>query len=441
MGMRKNEFGKYVSLSILGMLGSSGTILADTFFVSNRLGADGLAALNLSIAVFGLINGLGMLFGIGGATRYTIFRSQRDGAGADRVFTAALLSALAAGLCFLCAGLFWPESIARALGAEGHLLPLCTAYLKTVLCFAPCFILNHLLMAFLRNDGNPRLAMCDMLAGSLANIALDYLFVYPLDMGLFGAALATGLAPVIGLAVSSLHIVTGRARFHLTRDGLRLRELGRNVGPGLSACVNECSSGMVLMVFNLLLLQTAGSTGVAAYGIVANLALVVLSVFTGMSQGIQPLLSRAYGRGDRKETAALLRKGLVLSGGVGLAVLTTALLAAPTLVSWFNSEGDPLLQSLAEEGLRLYFVGFLCVGYNYLTAAFLSATERAGAACALSTFRGCMGVILIACFFAWCFGVTGIWLAFPVVELATALLGRLVQRRRRTAEVPEGLCA
>lgn len=297
MGMRKNEFGKYVSLSILGMLGSSGTILADTFFVSNRLGADGLAALNLSIAVFGLINGLGMLFGIGGATRYTIFRSQGDGAGADRVFTAALLSALAAGLCFLCAGLFWPESIARALGAEGHLLPLCTAYLKTVLCFAPCFILNHLLMAFLRNDGNPRLAMCAMLAGSLANIALDYLFVYPLDMGLFGAALATGLAPVIGLAVSSLHIVTGRAHFHLTRDGLRLRELGRNIGPGLSACVNECSSGMVLVVFNLLLLRTAGSTGVAAYGIVANLALVVLSVFTGMSQGIQPLLSRAYGGG------------------------------------------------------------------------------------------------------------------------------------------------
>ena len=209
MGMRKNEFGKYVSLSILGMLGSSGTILADTFFVSNRLGADGLAALNLSIAVFGLINGLGMLFGIGGATRYTIFRSQEDGAGADRVFTAALLGALASGLCFLCAGLFWPETIARALGAEGHLLPLCTAYLKTVLCFAPCFILNHLLMAFLRNDGNPRLAMCAMLAGSLANIALDYLFVYPLDMGLFGAALATGLAPVIGLAVSSLHIVTG----------------------------------------------------------------------------------------------------------------------------------------------------------------------------------------------------------------------------------------
>ena len=440
MDVRKKEFASYLSLSILGMLGSSGTILADTFFVSNRLGADGLAALNLSIAVFGLINGLGMLFGIGGATRYAIFRSQGDEEGAHRAFTAALLSALAAGLCFLCAGLLWPEAIARALGAEGALLPMSTAYLKTVLCFAPCFILNHLLMAFLRNDGNPRLAMCAMLAGSLANIALDYLFVYPMDMGLFGAALATGLAPVIGLAVSSLHVVTGRARFRLTGDGLSLRELGRNAGPGLSACVNECSSSVVLMVFNLLLLGTAGSTGVAAYGIVANLALVVLAVFTGMAQGIQPLLSRAYGRGDRAETAALLRRGLVLSGGVGLAVLAAALLAAPTLVSWFNSEGDPLLQSLAEEGLRLYFLGFLCVGYNYLTAAFLSATERAGAACALSTFRGCVGITLTACLFAWRFGITGIWLAFPAVELVTALLGLLV-RRRRPAEAPEGLCA
>lgn len=440
MSVRKNEFAAYISLSILGMLGSSGTILADTFFVSNRLGADGLAALNLSIAVFGLINGLGMLFGIGGATRYTIFRSQGDGKGGDRVFTAALLSALVTGLCFLCAGLLCPETIARALGAEGALLPMCTAYLKTVLCFAPCFILNHFLMAFLRNDGNPRLAMCAMLAGSLANIALDYLFVYPLDMGIFGAALATGLSPVIGLVVSSLHLVTGRARFHLTGDGLSLRELGRNAGPGLSAFVNECSSGVVLVVFNLLLLRSAGSTGVAAYGIVANLALVVLAVFTGMAQGIQPLLSRAYGGGDRAETAALLRRGLALSGGVGLAVLAAALLAAPTLVSWFNSEGDPLLQSLAEEGLRLYFVGFLCVGYNYLTAAFLSATGRAGTACALSTFRGCMGITLTACLFAWCFGVTGIWLAFPAVELSTALLGLLVQRRR-TADAPDGLYA
>lgn len=441
MRMKKSEFWTYISLSILGMLGASGTILADTFFVSNRLGADGLAALNLSIAIFGLINGLGMLFGIGGATRYTIFRSQGDGAKADRVFTAALLSTAAAGLCFLAAGIFCPEAIARALGAGGVLLPMCTTYLKTVLCFAPCFMLSHLFMAFIRNDGAPRRAMWAMMAGSLANIVLDYLFVYPLNMGIFGAALATGLSPIISLGASSLHLLTGRAQFHLNKGGFDLREMGRNVGPGLSALVNECSSSVVLVVFNLLLLGAAGNTGVAAYGIVANLALVVLAVFTGLSQGLQPLLSRAYGRGDREEAGALLRKGLALSAGVGLAVLGTVLVAAPTLVSWFNSEGDALLQGLAEEGLRLYFIGFLLVGGNYLAAAFLSATEGAGAACALSTFRGCIGIVLTACLFAWCFGIAGIWMSFPVVELATALLGLCVLRRRRPAGSPDGLYA
>lgn len=439
--MRKSEFWPYISLSILGMLGTSGTILADTFFVSNRLGADGLAALNLPIAVFSLINGLGMLFGIGGATRYTIFQSQGDGKKADRAFTAALLSTVMAGLGFLAAGLLCPETIARALGAAGPLLSMSTTYLKTVLCFAPYFMLSHLFMAFLRNDGAPRRAMCAMVAGSLANIALDYLFVYPMNMGIFGAALATGLAPVISLGISSLHLLTGRARFRLNRGGLAFREMGRNIGPGLSALVNECSSSVVLVVFNLLLLKTAGNTGVAAYGIVANLALVVLAVFTGLSQGIQPLLSRAYGRGDREEAGALLRKGLALSVGVGLAVLGTVLLAAPTLVSWFNSEGDALLQSLAEEGLRLYFLGVLFVGGNYLTAAFLSATEGAGAACALSTFRGCVGIVLTACVFAWCFGIAGIWMAFPAVELVTALLGLCVLRRRQRATAPDGLYA
>ena len=439
MRARKNEFWTYLSLSILGMLGSSGTILADTFFVSNRLGADGLAALNLSIAIFGLVSGLGMLFGIGGATRYAVFRAQGDGEGANRAFSAALLGALTAGLCLLAAGLFCPKAVARVLGAEGQLLPMCTSYLKLILCFAPFFILNHLFMAFLRNDGRPGQAMCAMLAGSLANIVLDYLFLYPLDLGMAGAALATGLSPVVGLVISVPHLLTGRAGFRLTRTGLGLREAARCAGPGLSAFVNECASGVVLAAFNLLFLATAGKTGVAAYGIVANLALVVLAVFTGIAQGLQPLLSQAWGRGARAEADALLRRGLTLSGWMGLAILAAALPAAPTLVSWFNSEGDALLQSMAVEGLRLYFIGFLFVGRSYLTAAYLSASQRAGTACVFALLRGCVGIVLTACLFAWSLGASGVWLAFPAVELAAAGAGALLSRR--PTNDPEGLYA
>lgn len=430
------DFGKYISLSILGMLGSSGTILADTFFVSHRLGADGLAALNIAISIFGLINGLGMLLGVGGATRYTILRSQGQTDRANRTFTLAFLAAVGTGLCFWLAGLAGAPAIARALGANREILPLCATYLKTVLCFAPFFVLNHLFMAFLRNDGAPRLAMAVMITGSLANILLDYLFVYPLGLGIFGAALATGLSPVLGILVASLHLWRGHNRFHLVPVQPRPAALARIAGPGLASFVNEFSSCIVLVVFNRLILQAEGNTGVAAYGIVANLALVVLAIFTGIAQGLQPLLSDAYGRGDDRLLASLCRRGRRLAGGIGLGVCLLACAAAPTLVGWFNSEQNTLLQSLAEEGLRIYFVGFLFVGSNYLTAALLSTTGRARTAFALSVFRGCVGITAAAVGFAALFGMTGVWMAYPAVELATLLLGRSRLAHRRAARLP-----
>ena len=195
MGNARKDFGKYISLSILGMLGSSGTILADTFFVSNKLGSNGLAALNIAISIFGLINGLGMMLGAGGATRYTILRARGQEGKANQAFTLSFFTAVVLGLCFLSAGLAFPHKIAGALGADPVTLPMCTTYLRTILCFAPFFILNHLFMTFIRNDGNPKLAMAIMAVGSLANIILDYTFMYPLNMGSLGQPWLPGCLP------------------------------------------------------------------------------------------------------------------------------------------------------------------------------------------------------------------------------------------------------
>ena len=432
MRIRTMEVWKYISLSVLGMLGASGTILADTFFVSNRLGSTGLAALNIAISIFGLLNGVGILFGMGGATRYAILKSRGQEKQADSAFTLSLLCALGVGAGFLLLGLFGASNLARALGASGDLLPLCSTYLRTVLYFAPFFIANHFFMALIRNDGNPKLAMCAMVSGSLANIILDYLFLYPLHLGIFGAALATGLSPLIGLTISSLHGLTKRNQFHLTRVSFGPSHLRAITSLGLSAFVNELSSSLVLVVFNLLLLNAAGTIGVAAYGIVANLALVVLAVFTGIAQGLQPLLSRSYGTGHTQEARSLLRKGQLCALLVGIVVWAASALWAPALAALFNSAGDPLLQTLAEEGLVLYFGGFLFLGYNYMSAAFLSATERGRSAFWISLFRGCVGITVSACLMARFWGVTGIWLSFPVVELGTLLLSWALQRPRTT---------
>ena len=422
-------FFKYVSLNMAGALGLSGYIMADTFFVANRLGADGLAALNLAIPVFGLVNGLGILLGIGGGTRYSICRYQEDEGRANRTFTFALLTGLVLGLAMALLGLLGAGSAARLLGAEGDALSLCTTYLRTVLLFAPCFLLNHIMVCFVRNDGNPKLATAAMLTGSLANIALDYLFLYPLDMGIFGAALATGTAPVIGLCLSSLHVLTGRSRFRLARPARLFRPLADLAGLGGAAFLNEFTSCMVLALYNSLMLQAAGTIGVAAYGVVANLALMALALFTGLSQGAQPLISQAYGRGARQEVRQLCRLALLTAFLTGLALCLTALLAAHPLVALFNRDGDPTLAQIAVGGLRIYFTGFLLAGPNIIIAACLGAAEQPRASFLLSLFRGGVGIALLVLLLAWLLGMTGIWLAFPAAELLTLLLGLGAARR------------
>ena len=426
--MRRTFF-KYISLNMLGALGLSGYIMADTFFVANRLGADGLAALNLAIPIFGLINGLGILLGIGGATRYSICRYQGNGDRANRTFTLALLAGLALGTALSLLGAFCARPVALLLGANTDTLPLCTVYLRTVLLFSPCFLLNHVMVCFVRNDGNPKLAMTAMLTGSLANIALDYLFLYPLNMGIFGAALATGTAPVIGLCLSSLHSLTRRNQFHPARPTAPVRSLADLAGLGSAAFLNEFTSCMVLALYNVLMLQAAGTTGVAAYGIVANLALMALALFTGLSQGAQPLISQAWGRGDRRQVRALCRLALLTALLVGLGLALTALFSATPLAALFNRDGDPVLEQIAVDGLRIYFLGFLFAGPNIITAAFLGATEQSRASFLLSLFRGGIGIAAIVILLAWLFGMSGIWLAFPVTELLTFFLAFGASRR------------
>lgn len=432
-------FARYMSLNILGMLGMSGYILADTFFVSSRLGSDGLAALNLAISVFGFINGLGMMLGIGGATRYAICKAREDDREANASFTLSLVAGIGAGVVLVLFGLLFSRPLAGLLGAEDRILPMCAVYLRTAFLFAPFFILNHILVAFVRNDGSPKLAMTAMLVGSLSNIVLDYLFLYPLNMGIFGAALATGTAPIIGIAISSIHIFSGRSQFKAVPTGLSLRKMATVAGLGIAAFINEFSSGITLVVFNLLVMHAAGTIGVAAYGVVANLALVVLSVFTGIAQGSQPLLSHAYGMQDLSVVRRVYHMALLLASALGLLALGAALLFPTQLVSLFNSEGNAALQAIAEPGLKLYFIGFLFVGFNFVSAALLGATEQAGASFRVSFFRGCLGIVPAACLFAFLFGMTGIWLAFPAVELVTLFLSvRLGRRALAGVALPGG---
>lgn len=426
MGDRRNHSGnaaagtafiRYVSLNVLGMIGLSCYILADTYFVSKAMGTRGLAALNLAISVYSVINATGLMLGIGGATRYSIFRFQKNQAQGIRIFSRTVIISLTVGAMFMAAGFFLPDLLAGALGADRDTKGLTAVYLRVILYFAPCFIMNNTLLAFVRNDGNPRLSMAAMITGSLSNIVLDYVFLFPMSMGMFGAAFATGLAPVISMAVLSVHFLKRGRGLYFKVGTLRLKDVREVAGPGVSSFITEVSSGVVLMAFNLVILDLAGNTGVAAYGIIANIALVAVAVFTGIAQGIQPLASQGCGLGDKAMLQRVLRYGIILSLVLSVVIYGAVNHWAEEVIAVFNSEGNQELIPIAKRGFQIYFAGFLFAGVNIVTAAFLSAVTETRRAFEISVIRGFAVILPLALLIPRLLGMDGVWLAFVLAEL------------------------
>lgn len=417
----KQKFAKFVTANVLGMVGLSCYILADTYFISDRLGADGLTSLNLAISLYSIINGLGLMIGIGGATRYAIAQAEGRRAGKE-IFTGAFVWGILLGLLLAIAGGLGAGWLAELLGAEGHILRLTETYLRTVLMFSPCFILNNILIAFVRNDGNPRMAMTAMLCGSFSNILLDYVFMYPLNLGIFGAAFATGLAPMISIGLMLWFFRKKKPGFGLKKCAIGFRQMGDMGSLGLAAFINEVSSGVVLVVFNLVILGLAGNTGVAAYGIVANLALVAVAVCNGIAQGSQPLVSSSYGAGEKLLMRRIYLWSAVTALVCGMLVVIFVYGNTGMLVSIFNGEQNRELASIASQGLRLYMPGFLAAGINIVSSAYFSAAECPKESFIIAIVRGCLGILAAVAVLTKCFGMTGVWLAFPVTEAMTLML-------------------
>lgn len=426
------RFSKYVSLNVAGMIGISLYILADTFFVSGALGADGLAALNLAIPAYSLINALGLMLGVGCGTMYATCKSDRRRA--NGLFSGVVIVGLLAGVVIMLAGIFFAYQVAGLLGADGDTIGYSSVYLQTIMCFAPFFILNNILIAMVRNDGSPSLSMAAMITGSLANILLDYVFMFPLDMGMFGAAFATGLAPVISIALLSFHFIKRKNNFGFSFKRIRFKSAFKSLPSGLSSLITEMSSGVVLVVFNYRILGIAGNIGVAAYGIIANISLVCISVFTGIAQGIQPLISESGASGDRAASGKVIKYAVILSVVLGALFYAVGNIFSDGIISIFNSEGNPGLISIAKNGMLIYFAGFLFAGINIVYSAYLSALNKPKPAFVISLTRGCAAIIPLAFLLPYLLGINGVWLAFvsaEVVAFLIVIISALFKRKTR----------
>ena len=427
------QFFKYVSQNIFGLLGTSCYILADTYFISQAAGTDGVTLLNLCLPIYNFIFAIGAMVGLGAATRYAILRAQGDER-CQRYFSNAIFCACALSVPFLLAGIFAPGSLLRLMGGDAEIVALGIPYARIFLMFTPFFMCNYIVSAFVPNDGDPSLAMVATLSSSLFNVVFDYIFMFPMGLGLAGAALATAVSPIISISICSRHFFKKENSVQFVRQRPSARLLGQSCQLGISGFVGEMSSAVTTTVFNLLLLRLAGNVAVAAYGVVANFALVATAIFNGVSQGAQPLVSQCYGKRDR----AGVRKLLGLGSGTALALAVALYLVVfgftDALVAIFNSENSALMARYAFTGMRIYFIGYLFAGFNIVSSGYLSAVNRPTEASITSISRGVVAIVACSLVLSALFGMNGVWAAFPASEAMTVALTLFLLRGKRAAD-------
>ena len=402
------RFIHYVSHSVAAMIGISVYILADTFFIASYSGSDGLAVLNLALPLYGMMNALGSMLGIGSATRYSIRKAR--GKDVNSFFLQALFWNAVFSIPFSIGGLFFPRQILQLLGADRELQDLGIPYVRTILPFAFFYMANYTTGAYVRNDNNPSNAMIGSVIASLFNIVFDYIFMFPMNMGMAGAALATGLSPIVGSAFCLLHYCSKKNTVPFGWQTPRFKHLCACCQLGLSNFVGEIANAVTITTFNMLILKISGNIGVASYGVVANVSAVCNA------------MSHSYGKKDNKALKKYLQYGIGTALLFSLTIVFTVNLKSDFFISLFNSENNAGLHQYAAEGIRLYFWAFFFVGINTLLVSYFSATNNPKPAFLTSLIRGTFAIVFFALVLSSIWQMTGVWLAFPCSEAFSLLV-------------------
>lgn len=411
-------FIKYVSTSTAGMLMISMYILFDTIFVGQSLGEVGLAALNISIPIYNFLFGTGILIGTGGAIIISIKNGSNDNKSALRVFEHSIMLGALVGIIFSILGYMFLETLVLTLGAGPDNKAMVRDYLGVIMPFSWSFIMVYNLAAIVRNDNGPKRAMIAMGLGGLTNIVFDYIFIFPLNMGIKGAAIATVMSSLVSLLILLWHFIGKHSSFKVNSFRLDKKLSLRIAQTGFPSFIIELSSGLIIYIFNKELIKTLGYIGVSAYSIIANLALMIIAIFNGVSQGIQPIVSYNYGANNLDNVNKVKRYGVTLSLILGLCFLTLGLLIPEFLISLFTSETGEIVE-ITKLGIRIYFLSFPIAGINVVLNGFLQSIELSKLATFISVLRGIVFNWIGLKVLTTLFDATGIWLTTPTTEILT----------------------
>lgn len=423
--MRKNsvmrEYLGYLLPTIVGSIAHTVYCLADVFFVSLGVGPLGLAGINVALPIFTFFSAFSLLIGVGAATTISVCRGANELHRCDQSLTLAMAMVIVVGLGLTLLQLFALEPVCRLLGADDELLPYVADYLRPISWVTVVYLLSSMLSVIVRSDGAPHLVMIAGIVGNLANVVLDYVTVMIWGWGMFGAGLATAIGPCLTVALLSLHFLRSQRHVFFTRHFFSLSLLLRILRNGVGTSALELSSGVVILLFNVTLLQLGGAGAVAIFSIISNLGYVFKGIFNGMAQAAQPIVSVAYGSRDFTTVRKANRCAMGIALGFSLVAYGLILLWPQLMIAPFVS-GDTTMLSSGLPAIRLYFISLVFTAINTVLMYYFQSMERAVITMSIALLRGFVLIVLGLALLAYLWGVTGVWLTLAFAEGITALI-------------------
>lgn len=420
-------FKKMFFPTLLGMFSGSVMNITDGMFVGQRVGSDALAAINIAAPVFMLVTGIALMFGVGASVRASISLARGKVQDANREVTTSLIVAVAVVTLLSVFILLRLDTMAYLFGSTDRLLPLVKEYMLWVTVGMPASCILFGGMFFVRLDGAPKFAMWCEIIGAGLNIVLDYLFIYPLDMGIRGAALASSISCLVGalLIMSYLLFFTKRIKLCRLRAAFGrsvrwLHAIWQQVKLGLSGFLGEVAISLMLVLGNYVFAHLQGESGVAAYSIACYCSPLFFMINNAISQSAQPIISYDYGACRWERVRHTLR--LVLTVAIVCSVVMTTLIVFLTdpLVGLFVKD-DPTTYALAVKGMPLFAIDLLFLAINVIMIGYFQSIKRGSWATVFTTLRGYIFLILCFAVLPLVWGLPGAWLAIPAAEGLTTV--------------------
>ena len=439
-GTSRTLFFRFAVPQMIGLLFNSVYTIVDGIFIGNRLGREAMAAAAVAVPLIEILISVAIATGAGAG----VLIAARLGAGqaqqARHIFCTASAVLGAAGLLTACLGNLFLAPLARLLGATPDILDQAMAYLWFIVTFAPFQLFSFLLGGMARNDGRPKLAMMALILGAGSNVLLDYMFMYPLNLGIRGAALATALGPIFSVIILLPHFLRKKGDLFFARFPLSLNLTGRILICGFPSFVMEFSIGMVTFLYNFAIVRYGyGELGLAAYLVIGYMMLIVLTLFLGLAEGLQPAFSHFMAVGAQARSQALLRFSIWVFLGLGLVCYGGIVLLGRGFYTIF-SPGDLELVAFTCEKSPLYFCGFFLAGFNILMVSYWQSSQFTERALALALLRSVVFPPLLIAALPLLLDREIMWgcQSFGEILAAFCALGLLLKKRGRPAAVPTG---